>query len=88
MSDLLQEVLEGKIDFEGQRFTESLVRNVLIGSTVLSFLLGFTTQSLWNTFVLLGLVTTLLVIAVVPPWPYFTRHPVKWLAMKKVDKTQ
>ncbi|KAJ7140668.1 microsomal signal peptidase subunit [Mycena epipterygia] len=87
MSSFLQQVSEGKIDFVGQHRVEQTVRIWLIGSAIISFVLGFALQSLQLTFATFGMSVVTLVLLVVPPWPMFNRHPTQWLPMvPKVNK--
>ncbi|KAI0755621.1 microsomal signal peptidase subunit [Fomes fomentarius] len=79
MSDILSKYLEGKIDFEGQKTVEQLSRNTLIVATIVSFVIGFAAQSLQVLFGVFALFVVLLSAAVIPPWPAYRRHPVKWL---------
>lgn len=76
--DQLKEVLEGTIDFEGQKLVESLNFWIINIGTALSFLVGFVLQRL--DFSVYLLVATLIVveIAIVPPWKSFNKHPLKW----------
>ncbi|KAI0821803.1 hypothetical protein BC628DRAFT_1393734 [Trametes gibbosa] len=55
MSEFLQKLVEGKIDFEGQKRVERIARDTLIASTAISFLAGFALQSLRVTFGLFAL---------------------------------
>ncbi|KAI0697211.1 microsomal signal peptidase subunit [Cerioporus squamosus] len=82
MGDILQKYLEGKIDFEGQKLVEQITRNTLIAATVVSFLAGFVSQSLRVLFGVFALFVVVLSAAVIPPWPAYRRHPVKWLPAK------
>jgi len=82
MNAYIQKVTEGRIDFEGQKKVDDLVRYTLIASTVVSFILGFALQSLSITFGSLGVLTIALCLIVIPPWPMFNRHPVQWLSPK------
>ncbi|KAK7028396.1 signal peptidase complex subunit 1 [Favolaschia claudopus] len=82
MSSFLQELTEGKIDFVGQQQVELISRVWLIGSTILSFVLGFAAQNLQVTFGFFGVSTLLLALIVLPPWPMFNRHPTQWLAVR------
>ncbi|KAJ8597171.1 microsomal signal peptidase 12 kDa subunit, partial [Rhizopogon salebrosus TDB-379] len=75
----LNELLEGRIDFKGQKRADDIVRVVLITSTFLSFVIGFTLSSLWITFSTFVLCTVALSLVVLPPWPMFNQHPAKWL---------
>ncbi|KAJ7689032.1 microsomal signal peptidase 12kDa subunit [Mycena rosella] len=82
----LQEFTEGKIDFVGQQQVDQISRIWLIGSTVISFIVGFALQSLQITFGIFGASTVLLALLVVPPWPMFNRHPTKWLPVLSAPK--
>ncbi|CAL1702540.1 unnamed protein product [Somion occarium] len=79
MNEYIQSLLEGRIDFEGQKVVEKLARLTLIAVTAVSFILGFALQSLRVTFTLLGASVILLSLVVLPPWGAYNRHPVKWL---------
>ncbi|KAJ7102925.1 microsomal signal peptidase [Mycena epipterygia] len=79
MSSFLQQFTEGKIDFVGQQQVEQISRVWLIGSTIISFIIGFALQSLQLTFGIFGTSTVLLALFVLPPWPVFNRHPTEWL---------
>ncbi|KAJ6632436.1 microsomal signal peptidase [Mycena sp. CBHHK59/15] len=77
----LQEITEGKIDFVGQQRVDQITRIWLIGTTIISFLVGFALQSLQITFGLFGASTVVLALLVFPPWPMFNRHPTQWLSV-------
>ena len=51
---------------------------------VASFFTGFITENVYYALYvgLVGLVVTML--AVVPPWPIYNKHPVQWLPPRKV----
>ncbi|KAB5558678.1 microsomal signal peptidase 12kDa subunit [Coniochaeta sp. 2T2.1] len=72
--DQVRDVVEGQIDFEGQKLAELIV-NVALS------LIGVSVIDMGDTlalYIVLG--GSVLVFAlVVPPWPFFNRHPVKWL---------
>ncbi|KAI0795860.1 microsomal signal peptidase [Abortiporus biennis] len=76
------EILEGKIDFEGQNKVEYIVRIWMTAATILSFVIGFALQSLKATFGAFSLSVILLSVLVVPPWGSYNRHPVQWLPPK------
>jgi len=82
----LQELFEGKIDFEGQKAADVIVRSVLISATIISFWAGAFTQSLRVCFGIFTFATLVLALVVVPPWPMFNRHPVKWLPVRRNSK--
>ncbi|KAJ7187006.1 microsomal signal peptidase [Mycena filopes] len=86
MDSFLRDLTEGKIDFVGQLQVEQLSRIWLIGSTIISFILGFALQSMQLTFGVFGISTVLLALVVVPPWPMLNRHPTQWLASPSSKK--
>ncbi|KAJ3730759.1 microsomal signal peptidase 12kDa subunit [Lentinula raphanica] len=79
MSSAVQDYFEGKIDFVGQQRVEEISRIWLFFFTALSFVLGFALQSLKLSFMLLGTSTVVLCVIVLPAWPMYNMHPVKWL---------
>ncbi|KAK7682027.1 hypothetical protein QCA50_014991 [Cerrena zonata] len=79
MNDYVQSLLEGKIDFEGQKQVDNIARFALIAATVISFIIGFALQSLRVTFGTFGGAVIILSLIIIPPWPAYNRHPVKWL---------
>ncbi|KAH9850969.1 microsomal signal peptidase subunit [Lenzites betulinus] len=83
MSEFLQKLVEGRIDFEGQKLVERIARDTLIAATAFSFVAGFALQSMRVTFGLFALFVVGLSLAVLPPWPVFNRHPVAWLPAKE-----
>ncbi|KAF9233904.1 microsomal signal peptidase 12kDa subunit [Melanogaster broomeanus] len=85
----LQDLVEGKIDFHGEKKADDIVRIVLISSTVFSFVLGFALGSLRVTMGTFALSTLVLSLVVLPPWPMYNKHPVKWLpAQESPSKTK
>ncbi|KDR72879.1 hypothetical protein GALMADRAFT_252206 [Galerina marginata CBS 339.88] len=79
MSSFLQEITEGKIDFAGQSLVELISKVALSAAGVVAFCVGFAVQDLRITFGIMGFATVVLALVVIPPWPMFNRHPVKWL---------
>ncbi|KAI5859336.1 SPC12-domain-containing protein [Durotheca rogersii] len=77
--DQVRDLVEGQIDFEGQKLAEALATAILVVVGGVSFLTGFFLQDI-ALALKIGLGgTALAFISVVPPWPFFNRHPVKWL---------
>ncbi|KAL8802882.1 MAG: hypothetical protein Q9182_003498 [Xanthomendoza sp. 2 TL-2023] len=74
-----QNLLEGQIDFEGQKLTELISTIILAVTGFLAFALGFAQNDIWITlWVGLG-GTALTFFIVVPPWPIFNENPENWL---------
>lgn len=82
----VQSLFEGKIDFEGQKKVEQISRVTLVAATIVSFIIGFALQSLRVTFGVFAVVNIVLFLVVIPPWPMFNQHPVKWLPAKSSSK--
>jgi len=77
----VRELAEGQIDFEGQRLAEFVATALLATVGVISFIVGYVKQDI-KLALALGLIgTTLTFLLVVPPWPFFKTHPVKWLPL-------
>ncbi|KAI0263594.1 microsomal signal peptidase subunit [Gloeopeniophorella convolvens] len=86
MASALQQYFEGKIDFEGQKLVEQITHYALSVLGVVAFFAGLATQSLSVTWGIFGAGVLVLLVAVVPPWPMFNRHPVKWLPAKETKE--
>jgi len=75
----VRDLAEGQIDFEGQRLSEFFCTTFLVIVGVAAFFVGNVFQSIESTlYIGLG-GTALAFVLIVPPWPYFKRHPVRWL---------
>ncbi|KAG9249201.1 microsomal signal peptidase 12kDa subunit [Calycina marina] len=82
-----RDLFEGQIDFEGQRLAEFLATVLLSIVGVVSFLYGYFLQDI-KLALLIGLGGTVLTfLLVVPPWPLFKAHPVKWLPAPEENKS-
>ncbi|KAJ1335276.1 microsomal signal peptidase 12-like protein [Microdochium nivale] len=77
--DKARELADGQIDFEGQKLAELLTTAVLSAVGLVAFAVGFFFQDI-ALALKIGLAgTALAFLVIVPPWPFFNRHPVKWL---------
>ncbi|KAI1129579.1 microsomal signal peptidase 12kDa subunit [Nemania abortiva] len=75
----VRDLVDGQIDFEGQRLAEILATLLLSIVGAVSFLVGFFLQDI-ALALKIGLGgTALTFLVIVPPWPFFNQHPVKWL---------
>ncbi|KAI0115831.1 microsomal signal peptidase 12 kDa subunit-domain-containing protein [Nemania sp. FL0031] len=75
----VRDLVDGQIDFEGQRLAEILATLLLSIVGAVSFLVGFFLQDI-SLALKIGLGgTALTFLVIVPPWPFFNQHPVKWL---------
>ncbi|KAL0635048.1 hypothetical protein Q9L58_005977 [Maublancomyces gigas] len=79
--DQIQSVIDGFIDFEGQSLAETLTTAILVLTGIAAFGAGWVLSDLKYT-VYVGLSGTVLAfLAVVPPWPIYTRNPLTWVAI-------
>ena len=74
------------MDWEGQKLAEQLMQILLLAFAVIAFAAGYLTAS-FQTMILTYaggvLLTTLITL---PNWPFFNRHPRKWLDPSEVEK--
>ncbi|KAF3935690.1 hypothetical protein ABW19_dt0207610 [Dactylella cylindrospora] len=79
IQDKFQSLVDGFIDFKGQKLAEQITTYTLAVSFILAFLLGFITQDIRYTLYtgLAGTGATFL--AVVPAWPFYNQNPVAFL---------
>ncbi|KAI1844635.1 hypothetical protein JX266_009091 [Neoarthrinium moseri] len=77
--DQARDLVDGQIDFEGQKLAEILTTVLLSVVGAIAFFVGFFLQDI-ALALKVGLAgTALTFLVIVPPWPFFNRHPVKWL---------
>lgn len=71
------------MDFKGQHQAENLATKMIMYTSLLSFLIGWMRQdfTLMLGLFVAGVIATL--IATVPNWPVYNRHPTAWVAGKK-----
>lgn len=67
------------MDLQGQRNAEWLYLILLLGGAVPAFLGGWFTGSMKLMFIIYAAFSAVAVLAVVPDWPIYNRHPLKWL---------
>ncbi|MCJ1406509.1 hypothetical protein MMC19_000574 [Ptychographa xylographoides] len=78
-----RELLEGQIDFEGQRKAELFTSSLLAGAGLIAFIIGYIQQDIHLTL-WVGLLGTLITaLLVVPPWPFYNQNAQKWLGSSK-----
>ncbi|EPS43433.1 hypothetical protein H072_2580 [Dactylellina haptotyla CBS 200.50] len=80
IQDQFQAIVDGFIDFKGQKLAEQITTYTLSVSAILAFLIGFATQNIVYTLYVGLAGTGLTFLAVVPPWPVYNQAPVKFLS--------
>ncbi|GAB2282783.1 hypothetical protein Dimus_017318 [Dionaea muscipula] len=75
-----------KMDWQGQKVAEQLMQIMLLAFAVVGFITGYALASYQLMLVVYagGVVLTSLVI--IPNWPFFNRHPLKWLDPSEADR--
>jgi len=77
--DQVRDWVEGQIDFEGQKRAELVANAALSIVGIVAFLAGYVLQDIkLVVWIALG-GTALTFVAVVPAWPWYNQHPLKWL---------
>lgn len=74
------------MDLQGQRTAEWLYFTILLGAALPAFLYGWITGSLARMLIIYAASTALTVVLVVPDWPMYNRHPLKWLPKGRGSK--
>ncbi|XP_047318268.1 signal peptidase complex subunit 1-like [Impatiens glandulifera] len=74
------------MDWQGQKLAELLMQVLLVSFAVVAFAIGYV-QGSFRTMLMtyaygLGFTTLL----TVPNWPFYNRHPLKWLDPSEAEK--
>lgn len=83
--DQIRNILEGQIDYEGQKLVESLSTLVFAFVGVVSFIAGFVSQDIIRTLYIGIGGSALVFVLAVPPWPFYKRNPIAWLPVLAFD---
>ncbi|KAG5221970.1 signal peptidase complex [Salix suchowensis] len=81
-----RDLFTSSMDWQGQKLVELWMQVMLLVFAVVAFVTGYITAS-FRTMMLIyagGVVFTSLVT--VPNWPFFNRHPLKWLDPSEAEK--
>lgn len=77
--DQVRDIVDGPIDFEGQRLNEKLSVILLYSFSAIGVLVGYFLQDIrLAMYIVLG-GTALTALVAVPRWPFYRNNPVKWL---------
>ncbi|KAK6334874.1 hypothetical protein TWF718_010319 [Orbilia javanica] len=80
IQDQFQTIVDGFIDFQGQKLAEQITTYTLTVSAIVGFLAGFVTQNIVYTLYICLAGTAFTFLAVVPPWPFYNQAPVRFLS--------
>ncbi|KAM0263388.1 hypothetical protein ACHAQJ_001244 [Trichoderma viride] len=85
--DKLRDVVEGQIDFKGQRRAEDYATISLFLTGLVAFNVGYLLQDIVMCLYV-GLGGTLLTfLLTIPPWPFYNKNPIKWLPIGSAFNT-
>ncbi|RVD83363.1 uncharacterized protein DFL_007754 [Arthrobotrys flagrans] len=80
IQDQFQTIVDGFIDFQGQKLAEQIATYTLTVSAIVGFLAGFVSQNIVYTLYICLAGTGLAFLVVVPPWPIYNQAPVRFLS--------
>lgn len=74
------------MDWEGQKLVEQLMQIMLVAFALVSLVTGYISGSFQLMLMVYagGVIFTSLIT--IPNWPFFNRHPLKWLDPSEVEK--
>lgn len=78
--DQLKQLVEGTIDFEGQRLVDKLNYLIITIGGIVSFLIGFLFQQIDYSLYSLAVTLVITEIVVVPPWKFYNQNTLTWQA--------
>ncbi|ANB14788.1 Spc1p [Sugiyamaella lignohabitans] len=76
--DQLNHLIEGTIDFEGQKTVEKVATVGLTIGAIVSFILGYLFQDILYTVYSFGGFFAVVLLATVPAFPFYNKNPVRY----------
>ncbi|KAK1284249.1 putative signal peptidase complex subunit 1 [Acorus calamus] len=67
------------MDWQGQKLSELLMQVMLVGFAISAFVVGYSMGSFQTMLLVYAGGVALTTLVTVPNWPFFNRHPLKWL---------
>ncbi|KAG2196636.1 hypothetical protein INT46_002344 [Mucor plumbeus] len=80
------DVLECTIDFDGQKLAEQLTHYLLILSGIVSFIVGYSMQSMQILLIVFTAGLALTASVVIPPWPMYNKHPQPFISQEDTNE--
>ncbi|XP_050375175.1 signal peptidase complex subunit 1 [Argentina anserina] len=74
------------MDWQGQKLAEHLMQFMLLFFAVVGFLIGYVMGSFQLMMQVYAGGVVLTTLVTVPNWPWFNRHPLKWLDPVEAEK--
>lgn len=67
------------MDFQGQRLAEQLLLGIILVFAAISFVAGYAMKDFSLMVKINGVGLVLALLAVLPDWPFYNKHPLNWL---------
>ncbi|XP_024005595.1 probable signal peptidase complex subunit 1 [Eutrema salsugineum] len=74
------------MDWQGQKLAEQIMQILLLIAAVVAFVVGYATASFRTMMLIYAGGVALTTLITVPSWPFFNRHPLKWLDPSEAEK--
>ncbi|XP_015698555.2 probable signal peptidase complex subunit 1 [Oryza brachyantha] len=74
------------MDWQGQKLAEMLMQLLLVASAVAAFVVGYAVADFQLMLLVYAGGVVLTALVTVPNWPFFNRHPLKWLEAAEADR--
>lgn len=74
------------MDWQGQKLAEQLMQIMLLSFAVVAFISGYVLGSFQIMLMIYAGGVLLTSLITVPNWPFFNRHPLKWLDPSEAEK--
>lgn len=75
-----------QMDWQGQKRAEMLMQIFLVASAVAAFAIGYLMRDFRLMMLIYAGGVVLTAFITVPNWPFFNRHPLKWLDPSEAEK--
>jgi signal peptidase complex subunit 1 len=70
------------MDWQGQKLAEEIMQWGVLAAAIVAFLCGYFTSSFKVMLVVYGVLILIVLVLVVPDWPFFNKNPLQWLDPK------
>eukprot|EP01137_Pigoraptor_chileana_P025610 Opistho-2@95321 len=66
-------------DFKGQKLAEEIYQYTIAAFAIIGFVIGFVTEQFTHSVYIFAFGIVLSAVLVLPPWPFYRRHSIRWL---------
>lgn len=73
------------MDFVGQKLADMLSNVLLWMGAIVAFVVGFGLQNFEAMIATFGAAVAVVMLVVVPDWPFYNKHPIQWCTSSRVD---